>query len=577
MRKLIFLSLLVCGFCIPTFSQTNAEKLEEAVKIYNATTDYVDALDKPTTKDIDKIKSDLDKAEPLLTDVKENGTANEAVAARYFLASFRYELAYSYGIMGKNAEAYSKFTVIKSDFEFFSNAVNYPIYYKYDSQNYMIEFENFTGMLSEYYSCIAEVTSNLKKHEECIAWCHKSLDFAASTVWSKYIVVRRLMLSKEANYEWDKEMMDCALLQIQYYTQLDTYYIRTIKESNYPTPEFGVKKIRTAIEKVPSLAKGEYHRGTAAPLLVKAKMNAAALEFYRAALEGGFAENDKSYLFEAATFAISEQSYTTALLALDIVYDKNAASLACYEWEKLSELYDQAGNSDKKNDCSDKANACRKKDKKEAKRNESGRVGFGVYVGVYPLALATRFDRYRDYGGVVGIMLGKVAIEGSYKIINRNFVVTDDLFFKQVEQEFPYYWEGYRMHAALKFYPEKNSSSDRFHVGPLFEIVDRTYEPIWSDVSNKSTGVMVAQDKKFNPRERSYNLFFNYGVQQYNKGLYFDGFIGFGVAYSKFDAREEYNDGEHTFSDILLENRKDTRFGIMMRMGIIVGFGLIKR
>ena len=88
---------------------------------------------------------------------------------------------------------------------------------------------------------------------------------------------------------------------------------------------------------------------------------------------------------------------------------------------------------------------------------------------------------------------------------------------------------------------------------------------------------MVAQDKKFFAREKSYNLFFNYGVQQYTKGIYFDAFMGFGVSYSKFDAREQYNDGEYTFSDVLLENRKDTRFGVMMRMGIIVGFGLIKR
>ncbi len=577
MRKLILLSLFICGYCIPAFSQTNGEKLEEAIKIYNVLYAYVIGLDAPVAKDIDRIKTDLAEAEPLLVDVKENGTADEAVVARYFLASFRYELGYAYAIMGNNAEAYRWFALIKSDFEFFGNPQNYPLRYKFDSKTYQITFENFSGMLSEYYSCIAEVTSNLKKYDECIAWCHMSLEFSGSDTWSKYIVVKRLMSSKEANYEWDKEMMDCALLHIQFYTQLDTYYIRMIKEKKYPTPEYDVKKIKTAIEKVPSLAKGEYHRGTAAPLLVKAKMNSAALEFYLAALEGGFAENDKSYLFDAATFSISEQKYTTALLALDILYDKNATSLACYEWEKLSELYGQAGNSEKKNNCSAKANACRKKDKKEAKRNESGRVGFGVYVGVYPLALATRYDRYRDYGGVVGIMLGKIAIEGSYKLINRNFVVTDDLYFKQVEQGFPYYWEGYRMHAALKFYSEKNSRSDGFHVGPLFEIVERTYEPIWSDVSNKSTGIMVAQDKKFYAREKSYNLFFNSGVQKYTKGLYFDAFIGFGVSYSKFDAREEYNDGEHTFSDILLENRKDTRFGVMMRTGIIIGFGLIKR
>ncbi len=579
MRKIIFLSLFVCGLCIPAFSQTNAEKLEEAVKMYNTNRDFIDGKNAETltVADIQKVEAEQADAAVLLDEIRTNGTAEEAKAARYFAANFIYNIGFAYGKIGKNRDAYAFLNKIKPEFEFFSNSANFPLVYKFDSKNYSIQFTNFTPVLAEYYAGMAEICYNIGKYDESIGWSQKSIESPFGSQWYKYIALNSIVKSKEKNREWDKELLDYALQQITICAQLDTASLRTIDQYNYPTALLGAEKIETTLQKRPELAAGEYHRGTAAPLLVKAKKYRKALSFYQFALEAGFAKYDKAYLFEAATFALTEESNSVALLALDQLYTNNSSSFSCYEWEKLSELYGKAGNSGRKNDCSAKASACQKKQKKEAKRNESGGVGFGIYAGVYPLALATRFNRYRDYGGVVGILLGKMAIEGSYKMINRNFIATDDLYFKQIEQESPYYWDGYRAHIAFKFYPEKNSSSQHFHIGPLFEMVNRTIEPISSDVFNKSTGVMVAQDKTFYAREKSYNLFFNYGLQTYEKGFYFDSFLGFGVSYSKFEAGAEYNDGEHTFSDILLENRKDTRFGVMIRTGIIIGFGLVKR
>lgn len=579
MHKIGLFLLFICGSIVPVFSQTNAEKLEQAVKIYNNLRDYEDKF-KPesvTQSDVEKMKADRADATVLLEAVRENGTAEESKVARYFMANFNYEIGYVYGMMGKNKDAYALLSTIKADYEYFSSSYVFPLTYKFNSQSYSITYENFAPTLAEYYTGMAEICANLNKQEESMEWSRKTLAFSYTTDWYKYIALNKLMDMKEKNNEWDKEMMDCGLQQITLATQLDTSYQRTIKEYNYPNAEYGAKKIQSTIEKKPSLANGEYHRGTAAPILARAKKYRLALEFYRAALEGGFGMYDKSYLFEAARFAIREENNYTAILALDLVYNKNSSSLSCDEWSKLSEMYGEAGNSEKKNNCSSKAEECRKKIKKEEKQRNSGSLGFGIYGGVYPLALATRFNRYRDYGGVFGIIAGKVAIEGSYKLINRNFIITDDLMAKQIKQEFPYYWEGYRAHVALKFYPKAYSGSTRFYIGPLVELVDRTYEPVWSDVTNTSNGLVYATDQKFYPHDKSYNLFLNMGSQTMEKGFYIDTFMGFGVAYSKFDAGAEYADGQYTFSDVLLENRKATRFSPMIRMGMTVGLGWVKK
>jgi hypothetical protein len=578
MQRIIFIVLLCCGSALSAFSQTNAEKLEKAVKIYNATREFVDnkTAETVTPADIDKMKADQAEADVLLDDVKANGTAEEARVARYFSANFKYEIGFTYGMIGKNRDAYGVFNPLKEDFAFFSNSSIYPLSYKFDSKTYAIKYDNFAPTLSEYYTGMSEITYNLSKYDESIGWSQKTLESTYSSKWYRYIALNSILKAKAKNEEWDTEMLDYGLQQIRICTELDTGSKRLIKEYNYPTALLGAEKIEQTLEKKPALKTGEYHRGTAAPLLAQAKKYDKALLFYRAALEGGFAKYDKPYLFEAATFALNEESRSTAILALDILYDKNSSGFSCDEWNRLAALYGRADVPDKKNSCEQKENECRKKIKKEEKRSNSGSLGFGVYSGVYPLALATRFNRYRDYGGVFGIVLGKMTIEGSYKHINRNLAITEDLYFKNIEQENRYYWDGYRAHVAIKFYSKNYSGSQRFHVGPLVEIVNRKYETIWSDVLNTGTGAVVETQKKFYPTEKSYNLFLNMGAQSIEKGFFIDSFMGFGVAYSTFNAGGQYSDGEHTFSDVLLQNRKAARFSPMIRMGVTMGFGWVK-
>lgn len=575
MRTVLFSLLLFCGF-VPAFSQTNAEKLEAAVKMYNATRDYVDELKPGNVKqeNIDKIKEDAATAKVLLDAVKENGTSEEAKAARYFAANYQYEIGFVYGMMGRNKDAYEVLHKIESDYQAFSNPYEFPITYKYNSQTYSIKFDNFAPTLAEYYAGMSEICANLSKYDESISWSRKTLNFSYSTTWYKYIALNKLLEMKGKNGEWDQEMLDRGLEQVKMVSELDTSYLRTIRENKYAGAEYGAGQIQKTLEKKPSLSTNGYYYGEAAPLLVKARKYDLALEFYRLALKAGYGAQNSYYLFEAARFALEEDSKSTAMLALDMLYNSEHV-LLCDDYDKLATLYGQAGNAEKKSAATEKGNACRKKEKEQKKRIERGSLGFGFYIGVYPLPMATRFNRYRDYGGVVGIIAGKVAIEGSYKLINRNLVITDDLRYKGVEQDIAYYWDGSRMHLALKFFPGSGYQTDRFYIGPLVEMVNRKFEPIWTNVTD-ANNTQVATDMKFFAKEKSYNLFLNFGTQSIEKKFFVDGYFGIGLQFTKFDAGSQYENDMYVYSDPLLENRKPTRIGPMIRMGLTLGLGVIK-
>lgn len=576
MRKALFLLLLICGGSPASFAQTNAEKLEAAVKMYNATRDYEDGLKPSHVKqsDIDKIKSDAATANAMLQEVKDNGTPAESKTARYFMANYKYEIGFVYGMMGRNKDAYEVLSTIESEFRFFSNEYEFPLVYKYNAQNYSIAYSNFAPTLAEYYAGMSEICANIGKYDESIEWSRRTLNFSYSTTWYKYIALNKLLEMKEKNGEWDKEMLDRGLEQVKMVVELDSSYQRTIKENGYQGADFGAKKIRSTLEKKPSLSPNGYYYGEAAPLLVKARKYDLALEFYRLALKAGYGAQNSYYLFEAARFALEEDSKSTAMLALDMLYNSEHV-LLCDDYDRLATLYGQAGNAEKKSAATAKGNACRKKEKEQKKRIERGSLGFGFYIGIYPLPMATRFHRYRDYGGVLGIIAGKVTIEGSYKLINRNLVITDDLRYKGVEQEIAYYWDGSRTHLSLKFFPGSGYQTDRFYIGPLIEMVNRKFEPIWTNVTD-ANNMQVATDMKFFPKEKSYNLFLNFGTQSIEKKFFADGYFGIGLQYTKFDAGSQFENDMYVYSDPLLENRKPTRIGPMIRMGLTLGLGVIK-
>jgi hypothetical protein len=584
MRRIFLLILTLVG-TLSCFAQTPAEKLEAGVKIYNAMRDFEDSLAPATlTQDkIDRMKSMSDQAVGIFDDVIKNGDAQQKETARYFKMNARYELGFVYGMKGQNQNAYDVLKSLESDVDYYSEASRYPLRYVFDGKNYSIKYENFSATVVEYYTGMAEICTNLGKYDEGIRFARKVETFPNANTWYRYIALNKIMEIKKKKDEYDREMIDAALKHIQVYALLDSSYMRTVRENNYPTTKSSAANIVKCIERDPSLAKGEYHRGTAAPVIAKVGSSKTAIEFYIAAIEGGFAANDKNYLFDAAEFGKKEYSNKLVRLSCDALMK---IYLSCSEYERVAALYKSADEDAKAAEATAKARDCEKREqearaKVEKNRRKQDRAGtFKLYAGVYPLGLITRYNSYRDYGGVAGIAIKNHVFEFSYKKINRNLEWTGDLFFQDKEYDADYggrlLWDGSRMHFAW-YVLSQNSSNEGFFFGPSFEMVNKTFEPVWSDLTRTDNGVFAASSQRFNIYDKGYSLYFNYGLMSMEKSFMFQWFTGFGVGRYAFTVDEPFDNDAYVYSNQLLEYRKPQRFNFVARMGITMGFYFGKR
>jgi hypothetical protein len=92
-------------------------------------------------------------------------------------------------------------------------------------------------------------------------------------------------------------------------------------------------------------------------------------------------------------------------------------------------------------------------------------------------------------------------------------------------------------------------------------------------VTQKDIGILN-QGQVFNASEKQYEFFLNYGAMTTRPGFYADMYFGFGPKYSVFktDAKDPENNLQ--YSNVLLESRAETRWGVGLRLGFTIGFKL---
>lgn len=582
MKKIVLLLAVLAGPLLLR-AQTNAELLEQAVRTYNAMRDFEDGLKPGTVKeaDVDRMKADIASGRPKLETVIRNGTAEEAKCARYFNANFSYELGFIYGMMGRNRDAYEVLNAIESDYAYFSTADKFPMSYAFDGKKYSIKYDNFSPTLTEYYTGMAEICANLSKYDESLVWARKSLNSSNTSPWYKYISLNKIIEVKGKQNVTDQELLDATLNQLQTYADLDTAYKRTVKENNYPTQRTSFDKMKKVLNAKPELGRGGYYYATAAPILERLKDVVRASEAYGYALDAGYSE----YRFydKAIAYARNNSEKEVGLKACAMKETK-IGSTECGEWIDLGKAWAEFGNAAKAAEAKNKGEQCesdrkRREAEAEAQRRRRERRenrAFGIYAGVYPGPLLTRFSHYRDFGGVAGITLSKnLAVEVSYKQIKLNHVLMEDLTFKSVDNDgYSLKWDGMKAHVAFKIHP--SNADEGFYIGPLFGYVNRNMHT-WSTFSNPANGFNY-NEQRFDMEETSYELLANYGMMAIKKHFMIDMFMGVGAAYYKFDVTTAgFDNDTYLYVHPLLESRSETRIGPMIRMGMTIGLATHKR
>ncbi len=587
-RIVILCCLFVLGWGDTIFAQTlnytaADTQLDSAVHMYNR---YRDATNGLKNEDITAsllreftVKHDAIYA--AMNQVIEIGSADNIKVANYFKTMTTHELAYLYGRVGNNTESVKLFEVVKSSMLAFQPS-DFKMNYKYENKNYSIAWENAAPTILEFMASLSELYMIVGNHKEGMALAEKVMVFDYTTeyrtdiYWYRYIIATKYLNSALIIAKYDNQSADMAINQILVYNTLGEAEKAIVLETESYGYASGINFINNLATANPQLVKdGQIYAKTGGALKSIGDYQRAA-PFYIKALNNGF--YDYTFIIEAYDVANASNNNELGLLAT-AQQESRVGSTDCAGWRDIATKWYRYGNTSKGNEATERSNNCeaaaaeiqREYEKEQAKQARRDNLDFSVYAGIYPLPLIIRYNKYRDYGGVFGFGLYNIGVEFSYKLINLNHVIYDDLTIKDIDYDgYDTYWDGYRAHIAFKF-GDRDQYSEGVFAGPLFEIVQRNYLPTTSDVFT-ADGITYLYQAAFNPTETSYNLMLNYGGHVEENFIMVDYFFGIGAAYNKFDGGGiEYDNDIYLLNNPLLENRTPTRFSPIVRMGLTIG------
>jgi hypothetical protein len=591
MKTLLYsvLASLACIFFSATMKgQTPIENLQTAVEIYNAMKEYGDGLNAKTVdqSNIDDMKARMDKGIVLLDKVIREGNADQIKVARYFRNNFKYEYGFVLGMKGQNALAFEVMKEIEKDVTSFIST-DFPLRYQFFEKNYIIKWENFAPTQAEFLTGMAEICYNLGKYEDAIRVNKKAIAHPNTTDWLRYISVNKMLdiYSKNNSLLSAEENTQFALQAILEYDKLNEANKETVKENNYPTVKRAAgillayvpgnptpQAINRCAEAAPIVAKYDPDNPNTLSLFeicYKYSYNGTPA-WDRAASDFAKAAHTKLLTAQPADFGASKRARYVGIAAADHIA-ANTADADCRALQDVAAMYKYWNQTDKESTYLNKAKICTENNEKAAakaaKAARRANSNFNFYVGANILPLINTNPK-RDYGGVVNLVFNKSALEFGYTKIRRNKENIFDLWIAEVDdadQDNISRWDGYKLHFQPKFF----TKSKQGYFGILVGYNEKNFDSLTVNTVHDVDGAYSLQT--FKPGVKQYVGMFNMGGLFLTKGFGMDISFGVGANYSKFDPGNALDRSEYTIENPLLENRKDSYWGIFFRAGLTMG------
>lgn len=625
MKKTTLLTLLMAllmGAAInPLHAQDQNDKdLEAAVKIYNDLNDIVDKLHVPNDVTAE-IKADYDKrsviAINLLDGVITNGTTDQKKTAAYFKVNMKYLHIFIMQIEGRNAESGKEVELIKTEFESYADASKFPLRYKFNEKNYIIEYKNFEPTFAEYLTLMTELYTNLGRREEQYAYAKRCYNYSYTANWYKYIAANKIVDYWGRKGGNDAEEVEFTLIQLRLYIkdliESERKGANDFKLGGPSIAETTLTKVLNRKSSFPN--KGNLY-GEAAQLLDGGQyiFDDALLSYYEAAVDEGVyldealefckihMDEDEIVLDEYFDFDYSEFIEVNRLVGVKTL-DKMAAKMSLTDCEKYASLASDytffsedalaAEMTAKKDICLNDRKIAEEKRRVEAaiaeqKRLEQERIDakrrkreeyrynhpFNTYIGFYPLPMMTAVDKM-DFGGHIDFRFKKVAYSFGFNFIQRKQDFTNYTFNTSVaDDDKKQYWDGYKARFALKFFGDKYNRTQ--YAGLMLSYANKSYGTIQSDYTDNGVYVYNPDPRTiFKPTSRQGEAYLIFGMQALGKGIGTDYQMGIGVAVSQFDGGNErwHKDGV-VINNTFIDKRQTLGIYPMFRLAWSIGVNL---
>ncbi|MFM9983830.1 MAG: WG repeat-containing protein [Flavobacteriales bacterium] len=455
---------------------------------------------------------------------------------------------------------------------------DYPILFDYNGNEREYRFEDFDALYWKYYTTLAECEylskDPLAIEDLKIALSHETNNF------NKALFYGYLIDFKQSVKQYDIEMLEYSNLMLEKYVGLSEEEKKKLNDhklwtGNQPAAVEAAFTSKTS-ERIPS----DFYL-KAYPFYEQLGETENSRYFMEKLYKSGY--DDYTFLWNMAETKKSQSDYDEAGQIAEKLSIKTSIA-DCANLQRLAEFYMAIDKTTEAKEMKAKADECTKSSQKAAEkiaRDETRRskrsyssydVNPGVYFGVDLFPLMSTVKGHRDFGFCMDIVGRRAAHEFYYEKINVNKDQLFDLSNGETETDgYDVRWSGYQAAYAFKGYMNDDRNVQYFGVNLRYR--SKTFEPVTSFVMDE-TNTIIQAEKLYNPTEKQIEMLLNWGVMTTRRGIACDMYFGFGPKYSIFSHNIQDYKAEDIYSHVMLENRKETRWGIGMRIGLTIGLKL---
>jgi hypothetical protein len=598
--NLIVISIVICGI-MPSIAngQTVEECLSQGSDIYQEMADYFVAMNKANkTENVSFLSEKKPAGLRLLKQVVEQGSESQRLAANYYSQRIIFIYGAALYRMEIYKDAIKEFKTIEPLINAYQQST-FPIYFSDRGQKYQIEWDMLLVLRANVQYYLGWCSYILESDEEAVKYFQKYISEEKTEKKMLYFCYDNLVQIKK-----DTPKVFSLELEAQYAAGAIRQYVIMDAVNRAEIDEDEFTKVEDPIQRLISKGLLPDKNNTVLSFCAQAAQDlgtlrpsdSKVLELYEIAMRGyekppagsiyAFNSGIAAYDFLKNAQQYAQGMRTKDKFRSDYVGINAVGHLAaicpendCTRISEVADLYDIWNKPveakiyrAKIKPCIEEAEKIAKKAEREsARQNRSHSGNFNLYAGSYILPLIFEKKGMKDVGGVLNFSFPKVAFEFSYLQILRKKENTFDLWIRDVNsasQDNISRWDGYYAGFQTKFFDDDGAR----YVGLLFGYARKNFDPMNVSVINDIS--LVQSEVAFDPAVTQYIAMINLGAMKLHKGIGIDVYYGFGANYSQFNAGTTINRSEYTIANPLLENRKDSYFGFIMRIGMTFGFNL---
>jgi hypothetical protein len=598
--NLIVISIVICGI-MPSIAtgQTVEECFSKGYDIHKELANYVTQMSNGYSAEKEKELSDrFNLGLSNFQQVLKGGNQDQRLAAAYYGHRIIYLYSLGMYMMEKYNEALENFKAIEQPVVGYASTI-FPLYFSDRGKNYQIEWDKLLAFRSDLEYQLAWCSYLTGAYEESARYFQKYITEEKTLIAPLYYSYYQLVEIKKK-----KPQIYSIELEAQYSANGIRQYFLLSEEDKKILQTEGYFNVDDLIQRL--ISKGllpdknntvlGFCAQAAQDLGIQRPSDSKVLELYEIAMRGyekppagsiyAFNSGIAAYDFLKNAQQYAQGMRTKDKFRSDYIGINAVGHLAaicpendCTRISEVADLYDIWNKPveakiyrAKIKPCIEEAEKIAKKAEREsARQNRSHSGNFNLYAGSYILPLIFEKKGMKDVGGVLNFSFPKVALEFSYLKILKKKENTFDLWIREVDgvsQDDLSRWDGYYAGFQTKFFGD----DEQQYVGLLFGYAQKNFDPMNVSVINDIS--LVQSEASFDPSVTQYIAMINLGAMKLRKGIGIDVYYGFGANYSQFNAGTTINRSEYTIANPLLENRKDSYFGFIMRIGMTFGFNL---